>query len=232
MSFHCTLRKELTILSRLEPFANNVFRFWTSIIWGVSYSMVYPSIESLTWNSMHEDFVLELGVICSYSIVLRAPCGVSKLWLIRSKRCYFTFSNPTYWIADQLHTCNIHWCNTYTNATLKRVIEFQNTRRPASTGIFFAQLQIFWSTFAKGYKQNYCFDISFRRVFSNINSSSDFCTLCKSRFSVEKFLPHSAENFVEEPFCVSENLWYRKMLGIREGAGITICFVSQYRKTS
>ena len=24
------------------------------------------------------------------------------------------------------------------------------------------------------------------------------------------------------PFCVSENFWYRKMLGIREGAGITI----------
>ena len=43
------------------------------------------------------------------------------------------------------------------------------------------------------------------------------------------------KKFVEEPFCVSENLWFRKMLGIREGAGITIfrqnCFVSQYRKT-
>ena len=46
------------------------------------------------------------------------------------------------------------------------------------------------------------------------------------------------KNFVEEPFCVSENLWYRKMLGTREGVGITIfrqnCFVSRkkYRKTS
>ena len=44
------------------------------------------------------------------------------------------------------------------------------------------------------------------------------------------------KNFVEEPFCASENLWYRKILGNREGAGITIfrhnCFVSQYRKTS
>ena len=43
------------------------------------------------------------------------------------------------------------------------------------------------------------------------------------------------KNFIEEPFCVSENFWYRKMLGIRDGAGITIfhqnCFVSQYRKT-
>ena len=43
------------------------------------------------------------------------------------------------------------------------------------------------------------------------------------------------KNFVEDPFCVSENFCNRKMLGIREGAGITIfcqnCFVSQYRKT-
>ena len=124
-----------------------------------------------------------------------------------------------------------------------------------------------------------CFDNSFQRVFTNINSTTDFCTLCRrvSRFSVEKFLSHSAEkfrrgtllcfrkflvpknvrdkrgggyhdflsklfcltvpkNFVEEPFCVSENFWYRKMLGIREGAGITTfcqnCFVSQCRKTS
>ena len=71
------------------------------------------------------------------------------------------------------------------------------TRRPASTGIFFAQLQIFWSTFANGWKQNNCFDNSFQRVFTNINSTTDFCTLCKrvSRFSVEKFLSHSAEKF-------------------------------------
>ena len=27
------------------------------------------------------------------------------------------------------------------------------------------------------------------------------------------------KNFVEEPFCVSENFWYRKRLGIREGGG-------------
>ena len=37
------------------------------------------------------------------------------------------------------------------------------------------------------------------------------------------------KNSAEEPFCVSENFWYRKMLGIREGAGITIflqnCFI-------
>ena len=32
--------------------------------------------------------------------------------------------------------------------------------------------------------------------------------------------------FVEEPFCVSENFCYRKMLGIREGSGITIIRLS------
>ena len=45
------------------------------------------------------------------------------------------------------------------------------------------------------------------------------------RFSVENFLSHKnfvPKNFVEKPFCVSENFWFRKMLGIREGAGITI----------
>ena len=81
------------------------------------------------------------------------------------------------------------------------------TRRPASTGIFFAQLQIFWSTFANGYKQNYCFDISFQRVLTNINSTTDFCTLCKrvSPFSVEKLSSHSAEKF-----CRGNRLCFRK----------------------
>ena len=55
-------------------------------------------------------------------------------------------------------------------------------------------------------------------------------------FPLKNFCLTVPKNFVEEPFCVSENLWYRKMLGLREGAGITIfhrnCFVSQYRKTS
>ena len=41
-------------------------------------------------------------------------------------------------------------------------------------------------------------------------------------FPLENFCLTVPKNFVEEPFCVSENFWYRKMLGIREGAGITI----------
>ena len=46
-----------------------------------------------------------------------------------------------------------------------------------------------------------------------------------TQFSVENFLSHSAENFVEEPVCVSENLWYRKMLGIREGRVSRFCVI-------
>ena len=48
-------------------------------------------------------------------------------------------------------------------------------------------------------------------------------------FPLKNFCLTVPKNFVEEPFYFSENFWYRKMLGIREGAGITIfcqkCFV-------
>ena len=54
-------------------------------------------------------------------------------------------------------------------------------------------------------------------------------------FPLKNFCLTVPKNFVEGPFCVSENFWYRKMLGIGEGTGIKIfcqnCFVSQYRKT-
>ena len=59
-----------------------------------------------------------------------------------------------------------------------------------------------------------------------------------SRFSVEKGFASQYRTFRRGTFlcCVSENFWYRKWLGIREGAVVTIfceiCFVSQYRKTS
>ena len=35
-------------------------------------------------------------------------------------------------------------------------------------------------------------------------------------FPLKIFCLTVPKNFVEEPFCVSENFWYRKMLGIRE----------------
>ncbi len=56
-----------------------------------------------------------------------------------------------------------------------------------------------------------------------------------SRFSVEKFISHSAEKFLRGIFYRFINFRYRKLLGIREG-GNTIFrrknFVSQCRKIS
>ena len=53
-----------------------------------------------------------------------------------------------------------------------------------------------------------------------------------SRFSVRTFCLTVPEIFVEDPFCVRQKFWYRKMLGIRGGASITIlrqnCFVERY----
>ena len=41
------------------------------------------------------------------------------------------------------------------------------------------------------------------------------------------------KSFLEEPFCVSEKLWYRGMLGIKDKAGVMFfsqtSLVSQYR---
>ena len=77
------------------------------------------------------------------------------------------------------------------------------------------------------------------RVFTNINSTTDFCTLCKSvsRFSVEKYyLSHSAENIRRETLLCFRKFLVPKNVEDKRGAGITIfcqnCFVSQYRKTS
>ena len=111
----------------------------------------------------------------------------------------------------------------------------QKTRRPASTDIFFAGIQVFCSTFAHSYKRYYCLKSSLRMFSTNINSTTDIFILCTtirskifvsqnqkvslgntsvyqkflgseklyasekgegvSRFSVENFLSHSAENF-------------------------------------
>ena len=52
-------------------------------------------------------------------------------------------------------------------------------------------------------------------------------------FPLKNFCLAVPKKLVEEPFCVSENFWYRKTLGITEEAGISIfrqnCFISQYQ---
>ena len=54
-----------------------------------------------------------------------------------------------------------------------------------------------------------------------------------SRFQSNVFSFSLPKKFVEKPYCVLETFWYRKMLVIRQWAGITIfrriCFVSPYR---
>ena len=41
-------------------------------------------------------------------------------------------------------------------------------------------------------------------------------------FPLKNFWLTVPKHFVEERFCVVENFWYRKMLGIREGSDITV----------
>ena len=41
-------------------------------------------------------------------------------------------------------------------------------------------------------------------------------------FPLKNFWLTVPKYFVEERFCVVENFWFRKMLGMREGAGLTI----------
>ena len=55
--------------------------------------------------------------------------------------------------------------------------------------------------------------------FLKINSTTDFCTLCKGYhdFPSKTFRLTVPKNFVEEPFCVAENFSYRKNLCILEG---------------
>ena len=75
-------------------------------------------------------------------------------------------------------------------------------------------------------------------VFTKINSTTNFCTLCKrvSRFSVEKFSSHSAEKFRRGTLLYFRKILVSKNVRDKRGAGITIfcqnCFVSQYRNIS
>ena len=71
------------------------------------------------------------------------------------------------------------------------------------------------------------------KEFLEINSTTDFCTLCKrvSRFSLEKF---SSQSAVGEPFSVSSISGIKKFVAYEEN--ITIFYrkfvVSRNRKTS
>ena len=94
------------------------------------------------------------------------------------------------------------------------------TRRPASTGIFFAGKQTFWSTFAHSYKRDYCSKSSLRKFSTKNNSTTAFYILCKRRGTtvfLQIFCLTLPRNFVGEQFGVSEKNVYRKILCIKMG---------------
>ena len=122
-------------------------------------------------------------------------------------------------------------------------------------GVSRFSVENFWSHSAEKllapayFSPNYkCFDQLLRTVknkrivlilvFTKINSTFNFCTLCKrvSRFSVEKFSSHSAEKFRRGTLLYFRKILVSKNVRDKRGAGITIfcqnCFVSQYRNIS
>ena len=62
--------------------------------------------------------------------------------------------------------------------------------------------------------KNYCFEFSFQRFFTNINSTTDFCVICLyakvSRVSVENFLFDSAEIFRRGTLLCFRKFWVLK----------------------
>ena len=94
----------------------------------------------------------------------------------------------------------------------------QETRRPAGTGIFFGQL------LQTVKNKTTVLNLVFKELLQTSIPPLIFVLYAKGYhdFPLKIFRLTVPKNFVKEPFCVSENFWYRKMLRIREGAGITI----------
>ena len=61
------------------------------------------------------------------------------------------------------------------------------------------------------------------KEFLQINSTTDFCTLCKrvSRFSLEKFSSHSAEKFHRETLLCFRKFLLWKNVRDKRGAGVS-----------
>ena len=101
------------------------------------------------------------------------------------------------------------------------------TRRPASSGIFFAPLQEFRSNFANSYKRYYYFESIFTGKPTNIIFTSDFYILAKKAVSWSSgkiFLVFQCrKNSVSEKIFP----WERDILSIRWNI-----FFSKYRKNS
>ena len=72
----------------------------------------------------------------------------------------------------------------------------RKTKRLARTVLFFTQIQKNWWTVAKGKKRRYCFEISFQRFLTNINSTTELYNLSK-RFSFKIFCLTLPKIFVD-----------------------------------
>ena len=138
---------------------------------------------------------------------------------------------PTQTVIDGLGGQSRWSMKTQTTCPSKQKIVWMfTTRRPASTGIFFAQLQIFWSTFANNKNWYYCFEFSFQRFSTNINATTDFYISCKKggyhdfllnffclavkircsrKFSVWKNFMHKRGEEVVSPFSVDNVLFHK-----------------------
>ena len=107
------------------------------------------------------------------------------------------------------------------------------TRRPASTGIFFAGTQRFWSTFAHSQKRDYCLKSSLRKfdlqtsippLISIFYAKETF----RSRLFVQNFLSHSTEKFrwgtlrCIRKFWVAKNFMHQKG-GYQVSSAKTFC---------
>ena len=110
----------------------------------------------------------------------------------------------------------------------------QSLRRLASTGIFRAQLQIFWPTVANIKKRDYCFGFWFHRFPTNINSIIVFYIFCRIEFFhyflLTIFCLTVPEKFVRQPFWVSEKCGIENV--VNELGGLSRCTVVLIKKFS
>ena len=96
------------------------------------------------------------------------------------------------------------------------------TRRPASTGIFFAGTQRFRSIFAHSQKRDYCLKSSLRKFSTNVNSTTDFYVLCKrggittfrSKFFVSQYRKISGNTSVYQKILGSEKFYASERGGV------------------
>ena len=99
-----------------------------------------------------------------------------------------------------------------------------STRRPASTGMFFAQPQKFYQLLQTVKNETTALNLVVKGFFLQASIppmiSILFAKKDLSRFSVESFFCLTVpKNFLGEPFGISEKFWYRKILCIWGGEG-------------